>query len=165
MEDKSIYILFVLAITIHNIEEALWLPAWSKYAKRFIKQIDAQEFRFALLMVTILALLVTSAFIAFPQNEITRYIYFGFLGTIMVNVIIPHLVATVVLKRYCPGLISGLLLNLPINGFIIFHALDRNIINLFEVIVSTLIVGILLLISLPLLFRIGKIITKYNLNE
>lgn len=162
MEDKSVYILFVLAISIHNIEEALWLPAWSKYAQRFTKQIEAQEFRFAVIVVTILALLATSAFIAFPQIEFTSYIYFGFLGAMMINVIFPHLIATIALRKYAPGLISGLLLILPVNGVILYRALDENIINRFEIAVSTLIIGVILLISLPLLFRLGKLIKDCN---
>lgn len=157
MEEKSIYLLFVLAISIHNIEEALWLPAWSKYAKRFVKQVETQEFRFAVLIVTILSLLSTSTFIVFPYIKITNYIYFGFLGAMILNVIFPHLIATIALRRYAPGLISGLLFILPINGVILYKAVDKNIINLFEVIASTLIIGAILLIYLPLLFRLGKI--------
>lgn len=162
MEDRTIYLLFLLAISIHNVEEALWLPAWSKYAKRYTKQIEAQGFRFAVLMVTIFALLATSAIILFPQTKITSYIYFGFLGAMMINVIFPHTIATIALRRYAPGLLSGALLILPINGVILYQAIDRNIVNLVSVVVSTLIVGVILLISLPVMFRIGKLIKEYK---
>ena len=162
MEDKAIYLLFILAISIHNIEEALWLPAWSKCAKRFHRQIGQQEFGFAVLVVTIFALLATSAFIMFPQIGIVKYIYFGFLGAMMVNVIFPHIVATIVLRKYAPGLISGLLLILPINGGVIYQSINKGVMTFWEIVISTIIVGALLLISTSLLFRIGKIVKDYK---
>ena len=36
-----IEILFILGFSLHNIEEALWLPAWSKQAKTFHQEITA----------------------------------------------------------------------------------------------------------------------------
>lgn len=115
----SIYILFCLAILLHNIEEALWLPKWSESASQFHKIKGKTEFHFAVLMVTILAFLITALFILFPELEILKYIYFGFLGAMIINVFAPHLIATIVLKRYAPGLATGILLNLPINYIII----------------------------------------------
>jgi len=164
MEDKVIYLLFMFGISIHNIEEALWLPAWSKYAKRYTKQVDAQEFRFAVMMITIFALLATSAIIMFHQTPISTYIYFGFLGAMMINVVFPHVIATIALKRYAPGLASGILLILPINSGIIFKSINANIVSFIDVIASTIIVGIVLLICLPILLKIGKVIKEYYLN-
>lgn len=162
MDDKAIYILFIFSILIHNIEEALWLPAWSKSAKKFHKQIKPAEFRFAVLIVTVLAVLSTSAFMFFPGISITKYIYFGFLGAMIVNVFVPHLAATIVLGKYAPGLITGLFLNIPVNGFIIYRSLERGIINLMELFISVAIIGLLLILSLPLLFRLGKLIEQYK---
>lgn len=165
MEDKSIYLLFILAISIHNIEEALWLPAWSKYAQRFHKHIEKHEFHFAVLIVTVMALLATSAFIVFPNVKIISEIYFGFLGAMMFNVIFPHLAATLYLRRYAPGLLSGVLLILPINGLILAQALNTGMINLYEIIVSTSVVGVMILLGLPLLFRMGNIVKDYKSDE
>jgi hypothetical protein len=162
MEDKFVYILFALAISVHNIEEALWLPAWSKNTKRFMKPIEQQEFNFAVLVITIFALLATSMFIMFPEIEITKYIYFGFLGAMIINVIFPHFLATIVLRKYAPGLISGLLLILPINGGILYKAMGKNVISFTEIFISSIITGAILLISLPILFRIGKIVKDYK---
>jgi len=162
MEDKLVYILFALAISIHNIEEALWLPAWSKNANRFMKPIGRQEFYFAVLVITIFALLSTAAIIMFPEISITKYIYFGFLGAMIINVIFPHLLATIVLRKYAPGLISGLLLIFPINGCILYKAIDKNMISFMEIIISTIITGAILLISIPILLRAGKMVKNYK---
>jgi len=47
--------LFAVAITIHNLEEALWLPAWSQSAGRWHHPVGAREFRFAVGVLTTLA--------------------------------------------------------------------------------------------------------------
>lgn len=162
MQDQAIYLLFILSISLHNMEEALWLPAWSKYAKKFHKETDHHEFRFAVLMITVFAVLVTAAFLFFPQINLIKYAYFGFLGAMMINVFAPHLMATIVLKRYAPGLITGALLNLPINGMIIYKSINSRLLDLTQIFFSTAIVGVILIIILPLLFRMGKCVRDYK---
>jgi uncharacterized protein with HXXEE motif len=44
--------LFVLAVGLHNLEEALWLPAWSERAGRWCNPVGAREFRFAVVILT-----------------------------------------------------------------------------------------------------------------
>ncbi len=161
MEDKSIYVLFVFAILIHNIEEALWLPGWSSQVRPKDKVIDKSEFYFAVLIITVLAVLVTSAFIIFPFVNLIKYSYFGFLAAMIINVFAPHLITTISFRKYTPGLITGVLLICPINGYIIFRALLVGILSWEELIFSTLVVGGMLLLSLPLLFKMSKIIKKY----
>ena len=39
--------LFPVAFTLHNIEEALWLPAFSKSAGKFQKPVNTFEYEFA----------------------------------------------------------------------------------------------------------------------
>lgn len=162
MEDKTVYILFIFAIVLHNLEEALWLSPWSNQVLKKRKPICKHEFLFAVLMVTVLAVLATSAFIMFPYINIFKYIYFGFLAAMIINVFVPHLVTTIIFRKYAPGLITGLLLILPINGLIISRALNLGTINLVELISSTIVVGGILLISLPLLFKLSKLIKEYS---
>ncbi len=109
-----IKLLFLLGLTLHNIEEAVWLPKWSKHAIKFHKPVLANEFYFAVLVITLIGYLLTGADYIFGSScgSITC-IYLGFVGMMGLNVFIPHLAATIVLKRYSPGLITGLLLNLP----------------------------------------------------
>jgi len=44
---SNIFLLFLFSITLHNIEESFWLPQWSKYAMKFHKQVEKDEFHFA----------------------------------------------------------------------------------------------------------------------
>ena len=162
MNTPSIYLLFLFSITLHNIEEALWIPRWSRYTEKFGKQVSGDEFHFAVLVITILAYLATGLFIFFSENLILKYFFFGFVGAMMFNIIFPHLILTIILKKYSPGLITGILLIMPFNSLIIISSLNNSIINLGEVIISTIVVGILLLILIPILEKIGGKLIDYE---
>ena len=46
--------LFVFAVAVHNLEEAIWLPAWSQRAGRCYHGVGNAEFRFAVTLLTLL---------------------------------------------------------------------------------------------------------------
>ncbi|MCB9454201.1 MAG: HXXEE domain-containing protein, partial [Anaerolineaceae bacterium] len=118
-----LWLFFPLAISLHNIEEAIWLPKWSQKAGRFHKPITADEFYFAVICVTLLAYLSTVLALAFPTVALLKLIFFGFLGTMILNIFMPHLAATILLRRYAPGLLTGVFGLIPINGIILGQAL------------------------------------------
>ncbi|MEK4229314.1 HXXEE domain-containing protein [Solibacillus sp. FSL H8-0538] len=149
-------ICFCLAITLHNIEEAIWLPEWSQQATKFQKSVTPGEFRFAVIIITVFAYLAAFTFLFVPQSNIAKWTFIGFLGSMIINAIFPHLLATIVMKTYAPGLITGLLLNIPINSMILFQLFESQVIEYKELIISTVVVGGCLLALIPLLFKIGR---------
>ncbi len=153
---ESLFIFFCLAITLHNIEEALWLPQWSQQPSKFQKAVSANEFHFAVLVITSLAYLAAFSYCYFPESLLAKWLFIGFLGAMILNAIFPHLLATIVMKRYAPGLLTGVLLNIPINTFILYTMLMDERMSLKETIFSTIIIGIILIALIPLLFRMGK---------
>jgi len=161
----GLIIIFPVAITLHNIEEALWLPQWSQYAKKYHKQVGRNEFHFALVCVTLLAYLISFLFMFFDQIMVLRYIYFGYVGAMLINAIFPHLIATIVLRKYSPGVVTGILMNVPCFSLLIVFAIRSDVINIIEVIISTAIVGSIILSSLPILFRIGRSLTRFDKSE
>ena len=66
--------LFPIAFTIHNIEEALWLPAFSKSAGKFHKPVNSFEFAFALIILTLLSIIITFLFFQ-NENKVYTVIY------------------------------------------------------------------------------------------
>lgn len=158
--DVSLWVFFPLAITLHNLEEALWLPKWSKYAKQFHAPIEANEFHFAVIIVTILAYLSSFLALAFPSMPLWKYTFHGFLGAMILNTFIPHLVSTIILRRYSPGLATGLLLLVPINSLILYQSVMSGSVTLPNLILSVFAVATILLSLLPLLFRIGRMVAK-----
>ncbi|WP_316275024.1 HXXEE domain-containing protein [Bacillus halotolerans] len=148
-------VFFCLAITLHNMEEAIWLPEWSQQSSKFQKPVTSNEFHFAVIVITMLAYLSAFGFLYMPESDIAKWIFIGFLGSMVINAIFPHLIATVLMKKYAPGLLTGLLLNIPINALVIYQMFVKNLIVWKELIISTLVVGIILLALIPLLFKVG----------
>lgn len=158
----SISLLFILTITLHNIEEGLWLPQWSQFAEKYHKPVEKKAFHFALVVITTLAYLVSGLFMFFPQVLVLKYFFIGYVGTMIINAFVPHLVSTIVLKRYAPGLVTGIFLNVPLNSLIIDYVVRNKIVNLYEVIFSTVVVAIILLASLSPLFKLGSKFINYE---
>jgi len=156
MLSVSLWVFFPLAITLHNLEEAIWLPKWSKYAKQFHKPIEANVFYFAVIFVTILAYLSTFLAIAFPSSWLWKHIFYGFLGAMILNTFVPHLASTIVLRKYSPGLATGLFLLIPVNSIILYQSVMLGHAKLLDLILSILIVSATLLSLLPVFFKIGE---------
>ena len=152
----AVKLLFILGFTLHNLEEAIWLPKWSELAKKFHKPVSSNEFIFAVIIITIIGYILTLLDILISDSaSYVHYLYAGFIGMIGLNAFFPHLVATVVIKKYSPGLITGIFLNLPLSAIIIYEYLNRDINPYLFILSITLISGVLL-VSLKYLFKLGR---------
>lgn len=151
-----IELLFLLVFSLHNLEEALWLPQWSRHARKYHKEVSPNEFTFAVIIVTAIGYLLTFQYLIFaPASSFSRYIYLGFILMMVANVIFPHLIATLVLKKYAPGTITGILLNAPIGIYILIRGITGTF-DLIFVIISGTILAIIFLMLINQLFRAGK---------
>lgn len=149
-------LLFLLAFTLHNIEEALWLPAWSRNAGAFHPAVEKNEFHFAVVIITAIGYLLTFAYMVTGEtNEIVPYLYFGFVLMMCLNAVFPHLLATVFLRRYMPGTITGCLLNLPIGLYLVFIDKKQNIADM-KLLIGFAIVTVIIISALQPLFKLGK---------
>lgn len=159
---KTYYaIFFCLGITLHNFEETLWLPQWSQMGLSFQRPVTPNEFHFAVLIITVLAYFVSFLFLSFPKSRIIKWTFIGLSGSMIFNAIFPHLIATILMKTYAPGLMTALALNVPINFIILYKFHKQNIIRVNEIIISTVFVGISLLAIIPVLFTIGGNLIRY----
>ena len=111
---------FCAAVTVHNVEEALFLPDWSRAAARFRAPVGAFEFRFAVAALTLVA--YACAALAATGAAFGAYLVCGYALAMAANAFVPHLVATLALRRYAPGTATGLLLNLPIGAALVAAA-------------------------------------------
>ena len=158
---NAIKIIFLLGFTLHNIEEAVWLPKWSKYARKFHEPVDSNQFIFAVIIVTIIGYLLTALdFLMGSSSGYVSYVYLGFVGMMGINALFPHLIATIALKKYAPGLMTALFLNLPLSLILIINAI-KNGLSPFYVLAAIVIVGGIILFSLKYLFRLGQALTDY----
>ncbi len=152
--------LFPLAITIHNLEEAIWMPGWS--VKSNVSRIKggAFEFRFAVIVLTILAYIATAMAAVNGRQSWSAYIYTGFVFGMLVNVFIPHLAISAKMKRYTPGVGSAVLIILPVTSFILWKTLKLNYVSGIRFWLTSAAVFAVLLTSIPILFKTGKLLKR-----
>jgi hypothetical protein len=148
--------LFAVSITIHNIEEAIWLPKWSNSAGRWHHPIQPSVFRFAVLILTLLAYIFSIAALIGGKHSIGAYLVSGYALAMLLNVVFPHLIATIALKKYAPGLASAILLNLPITSALLYYAVAEDYIGLNKFYYIGLVVTFGILGLIPILFFIGN---------
>ena len=157
----ALKIIFLLGFTIHNIEESIWLPEWSKHAKKIHEPVERNPFVFAVIIVTIIGYLVTAAeIIENIPGSVFSYIYLGFVGMMGLNTILPHLAATILLKKYAPGLITALLLNLPLSIIIIARYIVAGI-NVYFLIIAILTFTVITISLLKPLFKLGDKLIRF----
>lgn len=91
--------LFPFAITLHNAEEAIWMPSWD--ARREAESPAPRR--------------------AVPES-IWAYLTFGSIVAMLANVFVPHLPAAIRFRGYAPGVISAVAINLPLMTFLALRA-------------------------------------------
>ena len=149
-------LLFLMSFTLHNIEESIWLPKWSKNARKYHPTVENNEFHFAVLVITVIGYILTFLFVIYgSHNLFIKYLYLGFIFFMCFNAIFPHLIATIFLKKYAPGTLTGLILNVPIGLYIIFIKYGNKL-DISKLLFSFFIIIVIALILLKQLFRLGK---------
>src|ERR1022692_3728565 len=107
--------LFPIAATVHNIEEAIWMPGFmAAHGTELPWSVDSGQFRFALVVLTVAAWMITFLGWRTGPQSIWTYLEFGYIVTMLVNVFVPHIPAAVVFRGYAPGVVTAVLLNLPV---------------------------------------------------
>ena len=148
-------VLFLIAVTLHNLEEAVFLPAWSK-TSRFQKTVEPNVFRFAVIVITLLAYSIGALYLLWPSNIYFQYLQVGLIGAMLLNVVMPHVIATMAEKKYAPGIVTGIGLIFPFGGLAMYYILQVTEITILEVVITAIGIGILLIDLIVALFAIGK---------
>jgi Protein of unknown function with HXXEE motif len=156
MSFETLSWLFVAAVAVHNLEEAVWLPAWSKTAGRWHVAVGAGQFRFAVAVLTALA--VAAAGLAGQQGKASAgaYLLCGYALAMVLNAAFPHVLASLAMRRYMPGTTTALLFNLPAGAALIGVALDESYIALPRFLLAGPAVVLAIVASIPFLFWLGK---------
>ncbi len=149
--------LLPFAFTLHNFEEVLGMEKWTKSIPSYIhKPVTTRQFGIAVLLFSILGFIITYTKIYFQTEKDYYFVITGFAGMIFLNVFLPHLLATILLRKYSPGIITGLFINLPLTVLILNKMTHSQILSVKQLIV-TIVIGGLIGVFLAFTFlKIGK---------
>ena len=136
------------AFLLHNIEEAVSMEDWiEKSPMKISYSITTNQFVVAVALFTFMGFIVVFVKRLY-KNEVQFFILIaGFSGMLLLNVFLPHLITALVFRMYVPGLITAVLLNLPLTIYIIWHihkSSKFSIKKIFFTIIGGGIIGIVL---------------------
>ena len=148
--------LFTCGVLAHNTEETLYLPAWSLRAGRFYKPVSVSVFRFATILLSGLFVIVTAVASFTQPAGLAAYLMAGYVLAMVLNVFVPHILATILMRRYMPGTVTALLFNFPLGLLYLARALAEQHIQLPTFYWAGPVVVAAMLALLPVLFAVGR---------
>jgi len=148
--------LFPVAIIVHNLEEAIWLPGWSQDVGKWHPPVGRYEFWFAVAVLTALVYVLMALSIRNGKQSLATYLFVGYAFAMLLNVIMPHLLSSLFLHRYSPGLATALIINLPITALTWRLAMRDGFVSEKRCLLVSPGVSVVLLASVPGLFFLGR---------
>jgi hypothetical protein len=155
MSTSRLTALFVIAVLLHNLEEAIWLPAWSQSAGHWHQPVATPVFAFAATILSVLLVSLAYASRWSGPQSIPAYLFAGYVFAMVANALVPHLAATALTRSYVPGTATAVLFNAPIGTLLLRRLLAAGNVDLRRMSWSAPLVALVLLASIPVLFWVG----------
>lgn len=165
MSFRKLLWLFPIVVTIHNTEEALWLPQWTQHSAWWMAPVAPAVFLFAVSVLTLLAFAVTYLSFRTGPQTLWTYLAVGYMVAMLANVLAPHAIASVLTRSYMPGLATALGLNVPVLSFLVGLAWRERYVSGRKAAVCFVAVPPVLLASIPTLFRLGGALGLYRASD
>ena len=147
--------LFPLAVSLHNLEEGLGFPHYATKFKPW-QHVGVRAFRFALVVLAVLAFVTARLAELGGPRSVGTYLHAGYMLAMLLNVFFPHLAASLALRRRMPGVITAVLIILPLTLTGIITGFRNGWLEPLPFSLYGASVTAALLLSLPLLFRLGS---------
>ena len=153
--------LLPFAFALHNLEEILSMEKYTNSIPSGLhKPVTTRQFGIAVALFTLLGFLVVFLKSYYPSEKIYYFFISGFSGMLLLNVFIPHLIATIYYKKYSPGIITALIINLPLTSWILWLIKNSGILTVHQTVISAISGGIIGLALVFVFLNIGKMIDK-----
>jgi len=154
---RHLFLILAVTETLHNTEEAIWLPSWSSTLSFWKPVVAELEFRIALVLLTLL--FYGAIYYSITRDtQISKYIISGIVTMILFNIFFPHLLGTILTRELVPGVVTGVLMNLPITVLLLSKGMKEKLISWNTIMVGGITFGLLTVPLLLILFTFGDII-------
>ncbi len=160
-------LIFILpiAFAIHNLEEIFGMEKWTNSIPAYIHApVTTRQFAIAVALFSVVGFVIIFTKNHFPSEEFYMKIISGFAGMLFSNVFFPHIIATIFLKKYAPGVISGILINLPLSSIILYSIFYHNLLTSKQILISVFIGGLSGIILAFIFLKVGKYFDHILIN-
>ena len=156
MSFRYLQLFFPILVGLHNAEEAICIPKWTRRSGFWFGGAQPGVFRFAVVVFTALAFLVTFLSVIAGARSLWADLTFGYIVVVLLNALVPHIAVSVAQRTPMPGVITAAALNLPILSFLVVLALKQDYVTRSDALNSCILVLLIGMAMIPLLFRLGK---------
>jgi hypothetical protein len=130
MSRKTLLWLVPIFLTIHNLEEALLMPAFIEKRnasvpgsmREIIPPVTYKQFLTALVIITVIPYLIALFWLNRPWAV---YLLTGLQAVMLINVC-AHTLMALFLRGYAPGLITAVVINLPFSLYLMKRAVSEK---------------------------------------
>jgi hypothetical protein len=145
-------------LMIHNLEEAPLMENWARQLPVKIRLIESRrQFITAVTFLTLIGFLLTYLGLNIMTAHAGRMLIFSMQMTVALNVFFPHLMLALRFRRYNPGLVSALFLNLPFSIHLFQRALNENLLAPHEFWFLLAISPLIMIASIFISLKLGKL--------
>lgn len=122
---KQTAILFGIGVTLHNLEEAIFLVAWARADVRLWFEPNPKIYWALTSLVSVVVWIPVVGICISKENSHFQSALSGFALAMAVNAVLPHFVISLVKHSYSPGMGTAMLFNLPL-GVLLIHGQLRG---------------------------------------
>ena len=116
-------ILFGIGVTLHNLEEALYWPAWVRSHVKLLFVPDPTIYWILTSLTSVVIWVPIVGVCVSPEGNF-QAVLSGFALAVAINAVVPHLALTLIKRSYAPGTATGILFNLPLGVLLIRERLS-----------------------------------------
>ena len=157
--------LFAVAETLHNLEEAVMMPRWTPPHPKLRPRTGLREFRFAVVVLTIAVYVCAYLAMTGGKESVGAYLITGYALGALINVLAPHVAISMRFRCYSPGVVTAVLLILPVTVLLLRAAFRESWINSSIFLWAGPLVVLAMLASLPLLFAAGRVLFDKDIRN
>jgi hypothetical protein len=121
---KLTAILFGVGITLHNLEEAVYLPAWLRSNMTLPFDPNRKIYWVVTSLVSIVIWVPIVGVCLWPECSRFQNVLSGFALAMCINAVLPHCAWSLLKHSYSPGTATGMLFNLPLGVLLIREQLS-----------------------------------------
>lgn len=141
---KLTAILFGIGVTLHNLEEALYLVRWARSHLRLPFNPNPKIYWAATSLVTVVIWIpIVGVCVATGSTHFQNALS-GFALVMAINAVLPHFAISLVKHSYSPGAATGMLFNLPLGVLLLRAQWNAHALSQVDVWRETLLYAVLL---------------------
>jgi len=116
---KLTAILFGVGVTLHNLEEAVYLPGWFRSNLTLLFEPNRKIYWIVTSLVSVVIWVPIVGVCISREGSRFQTVLSGFALLMAINAVVPHLALSLVKRSYSPGAGTGVLFNLPLGVLLI----------------------------------------------